>query len=155
MVHSESVASLITELALRHTCMEKFRALLYQILSEHGGVDLASFVRPGTKKKLWEEIQEIQNQRNGVLHRAEKASPERALQAIEVASAILENLFPAVAARLGLHIHDRIRLCNDRMCEYKARYENDEFMLQLKAALRGNSAISDVRKDATEGAGPD
>lgn len=118
MVHSESAASLITELTVSHSCVERFRDLLYQILSEHGGVDLGSFARPSSSKKLWEEIREIQKRRNVILHRAEQSSVEDARQSIDVASAVLETLFPAVATHLGLHIHDGFRVCNQAGCRY-------------------------------------
>jgi hypothetical protein len=118
LVHSESAATLITELALGHTGMDRFRDLLYQILSEHGGLDLGSFVRPGCSKKLWEEVRDVQKRRNAILHRAELRSYEDVRQSIEVASCILETLFPAVATQLGLHIHDGFRLCNQWRCRY-------------------------------------
>lgn len=49
-------------------------------------------------------------------HRAEQGSYEDARKSIEVASAILETLFPAVATQLGLHIHEGFRLCNQWRC---------------------------------------
>lgn len=58
----------------------------------------------------------MQKRRNGIIHRAEQCSYEDAGQSIEIASAILETLFPAVATYLGLHIHDGFRLCNQWRC---------------------------------------
>ena len=96
--------------------MDRFRDLLFQILSEHGRVDLATFTRQGSSKRRWEEVREIQKRRNAILHRAEQGSDQDARQSTEVASAVLETLFPAVAIHLGLHIHDGFRLCNQWLC---------------------------------------
>jgi len=118
LVNSESAASLITDLALERTCMRKFRDLLFQVLSEHAGVHVSSFVRPGSSRRLWDEIIEVQNRRNAVMHRAEQASFEEAAQSVEVAAAIVENLFPAIATYLGFHLHDRFRLCSSPLCGF-------------------------------------
>ena len=53
----------------------------------------------------------MQERRNDLLHGAEIASRVEAEQAIAVAEAILEQLFPAVMKRLGLHLHDGPRIC--------------------------------------------
>jgi len=113
LVHAESVASLVAELTLRHTGFDRYRDLLFQILSQYGGVDLRDFSREGSHKTLWEEIKEVQSRRNDVLHRAEPASAEDAARSIAVASTVLEVVFPAVVNSLGLHLHQEGRLCNE------------------------------------------
>jgi len=116
LVHNESAAEIITDLTLRHTRFDFFHRLLSQILFEHGGVDLRTYTREGIAKSLWEEILEVQKCRDHVLHRAESASLAQAEQAIAVAAAILERLFPAVVSHLGLHLHDGVRICADWKC---------------------------------------
>jgi len=118
LIHSESAAGLITELTLGHKGLDRFRELLLQILLEHGGIDLNSFKRQGSTRTLWEEIGKVQKWRNTILHRAESASNDEAMQAIEVASAILETLFPAVVTKLGFHLHDGMRICDEWRCKY-------------------------------------
>lgn len=108
LVHSEPAAEIIADLTLRHTRFDFFHKLLSQILSEHGGVDLQTYSRVTATKTLLDEIHEVQKCRDRVLHRAENASPKQAEQAIAVAEVILEELFPAVVARLGLHLHDGV-----------------------------------------------
>lgn len=117
LVHDSSAAGLITDLAVGHGG-DKYRDLLFHILSEFGGVDVGNFRRASSKKALWEEIRIIQDRRNAVLHRAELASTEEAEQAVAVASVVLEELFPAVVTKLGLHLHDGARVCNDWRCKY-------------------------------------
>jgi len=119
LVHTVSVASLVTDLAISHTGMDRYRDLLLQILRQHGGVDLDSFKRPTSNKPIWHEIGEVQKKRNAILHRAEAASVEEAVLALGVASAIIETMFPAVATKMGLHLHDGFRICNDWRCKYE------------------------------------
>jgi len=113
LVHAESVAGLVTDLAVSHTVMNKYRKLLLGILQQHHGVNLDTFRRSGSHKALWEEIQEIQRVRNSIVHRAETASKENAELALGLAAEILETIFPAVVEKLGLYLRDGFRICSD------------------------------------------
>ncbi len=119
LVHAESVAALITELTISQPSMGRYSKILFQILEKQGGIDLISYKRVGFKETLWEEINEVQRKRNAIMHRAETASKEGAELAIGVASEILEKLFPTVIAKIGLHLHDGFRICNDWKCNYE------------------------------------
>ena len=111
LIYGDSTAEIISDLALRHTRFDFFHRLLAQILQEYGGVDLETYIRAGAAKKLLSEISEVQKCRDRLLHRAETASPVQAEQAIAVAEAILEQLFPTVMKTLGLHLHNGPRIC--------------------------------------------
>lgn len=109
LVHSESAAGIITDLAIWHTG-DRFQKILFKILSDHGGVDLSTFQRKEARKKLWEEIQDVHKKRNVILHRGELISHEDAKQSIVVAAAILEDLFPKVIKAIGLSVSDDGRI---------------------------------------------
>jgi hypothetical protein len=119
LVHTDSVASLVTNLVVSHQSMDRYRELLLQILREHGGIDLDSHKRPGSKKPVWQEIKEVQSRRNLVVHTAEPATEEHATMALGVAGTIVEELFPNVVKKMGLHLHEGSRICNDRKCAYE------------------------------------
>lgn len=119
LVHTESVASLVTDLALSHAGMERYRKLLIHLLRDHGGVDLDTFTRSGSPKNLWLEISEIQTVRNAIMHRAEKASPEMARLALAVASEIIDSIFPDIVMGMGFHLHDGYQICSDIQCKFK------------------------------------
>jgi hypothetical protein len=106
LVHSEAAAGLISELAVGHTGVERFAALLSRVLADHGGTNVAEYRRAGGDRPLLEELKQIQQRRNGVLHRGEQANREGADQAIDVAATLLENLFPTVLSSLQMHVHD-------------------------------------------------
>jgi len=112
LVHSETLASMVSELVMSHQAIDRYAKLLRAILSEVGGVDLESYHRASTAKTLWNEIKELHAARNLVVHRASAVEPGQAESAILVAAAVLESVFPQVAAQLGFHLHDGHRLCN-------------------------------------------
>jgi len=116
LVHEESAASLITDLAISRTGFERFRDLLVQVLANHGGVDLGTAKRPGSDKLLWEEISEVQKKRNALLHRGELPSDYDAERSIVVASTVLDGLIPSVLHRLYMHLHDGTRICSNPIC---------------------------------------
>ena len=119
LVHTDSIAALITDLTVSHTGMDRYRGLLLQILQEHGGVDLENYKRLKSNKTLWEETKEVQKLRNAMMHRAETVSEEQADLALCVGSEILERIFPSVVEAIGLHLHDGYRICDDWKCKYQ------------------------------------
>lgn len=119
LVHDESAASLITDLTVSHSGMDRYRNLLLHILKEYGGVDLNTFKRAESSKTLWEERKRVQDIRNSIMHRANKASQEDADLALDVASEILEKIFPEVVTRMGFHLHDGYQICSDWKCKHK------------------------------------
>jgi len=98
--------------------MDRYKDLLLQILREHGGVDLLSYKRSGSRKNIWDEIKTVQAKRNSIVHGAQVASEEETTLALSVASTIMEILFPSVITKMGLHLHDGYRICADWKCQY-------------------------------------
>lgn len=103
LVHAEFAGALIAELATER--QDRSKGLVFAILAEYGGIDLKTYRRPGAPKTLWEEMADVQKARNSVVHRAEAAAVADATLATELASHVVETLFPAVISKLGLHTH--------------------------------------------------
>ena len=101
LVHDDAMAVLIAELVPEQR-NNKFQNLLFGILKEYGGVDLRTFKRSGASPTLWEEMQGTQKLRNRVVHGAEAIPLAEAQKAVDIAAVIVERLFPAVIAKLGL-----------------------------------------------------
>lgn len=116
LVHTESSAALLMELAIAPRDKQLVQTM-QKILAKHGGVNLHSFKRSGSTQTLWEEMQTLAKRRNAVLHRCESASHNEAAQAIGVAEAMIEVIFPATIAKLGLHLHPGLQVCGDIDCE--------------------------------------
>ncbi|MCY3818902.1 MAG: hypothetical protein OXH52_05995 [Gammaproteobacteria bacterium] len=104
LVHNEAFAAIVADLMPRQR-NQQFRDLLFAILRNYGGVDLAAFVRPGASIALWEEMEQNQWRRNCVVHRAETVDVHHARLAVEVAGTVVEELFPTAIATLGLQMN--------------------------------------------------
>ncbi|MGJ5813688.1 hypothetical protein [Paludibaculum fermentans] len=111
LVHIEGLAGFITELAIKHTGMERFRDLLAAILAQFGGVDLKTYTRPDSTRTLWVEMEHVQSKRNGAIHRGDEVQPCDAVLSIDIASTLLNVIFPQVLLRLGLHLHEPGIIC--------------------------------------------
>ena len=117
LVHDTPTAALVSDLALGHIGLDRFRGLLFEVLRRIGGIDLSTFTRPGCSQKLWEEVGELQKIRNSIVHRADLTSGKQTARAIAVAEAVMGTLFPALVKALGLHLHDGWRVCGDSLCQ--------------------------------------
>ncbi len=145
VVHSDSAANVIAELAIRNIGNRGHRTGLLQILSAFGGIDLKTFKRAGSQESLWQEIEEVKQRRDIILRRAEIASEEQAEQAIAVAAAILDDIFPSVIKQLGLpfHVHESGRVCKDYNCEvYKT--ESEARMAEVARRVKAGESPSKV-----------
>lgn len=101
MVSIDSAAALIAGLVPdQHN--EDFGKVLFGILKEVGGVDLLAFKRSGCNQTLWEEIRNTRTLRNTVMHGGAQVTPAEAEHAIDIASAVFEDLFHQVISALGL-----------------------------------------------------
>ena len=83
LVHNESLAELIADLAVKKNGFDKVKTLLSRILADFGGIDLMEFKIDGHPKTMWEEITEVQDARNLLIHRAQPVSEENATLAME------------------------------------------------------------------------
>ena len=106
LVHTEDLATFVTELTTKYSGMDRFKKLLTAILTEFGGVDLMAYKRPDSPKTLWQEIGEIQKARYDLVHEGENAPDRMADLAISVATTLLNDVFSQVMQKLGLHLHD-------------------------------------------------
>jgi hypothetical protein len=111
LVHTEVLASFITDLFTEHTGMDRFKTILTEILARFGGVDLKVFKRADSARTLWQEIGEVQKARNAVVHKGEVVDDGNAALAIAVAATLLKEVFPHILAKLHLHLHHPMTVC--------------------------------------------
>ena len=110
LIHEDSLAGVVVEL-IPNQRNDKFRDLLFAILSEYSGIDLQSFKRTGHAQTLWEEIVSIQKVRNTVIHQATQVATPDAQKTIDIAEVVIHDLFPRVIEALGLHTHGQLEIC--------------------------------------------
>ncbi|WP_321476500.1 hypothetical protein [uncultured Paludibaculum sp.] len=113
LVHTEGLAAFITDLTTQHTGMDRFQELLREILANFGGVDLKTYTRPNSKRTLWQEIGDVQKERNRVIHRGEKGKDSMAHLGVAVATTLLLKIFPLILSKLKLHTHAPLRVCSE------------------------------------------
>ena len=113
--HTEASAEILVRIVVRSKDEKLVKALL-RILAAHTEIDLQEFQRSGSSKPLWEEIHDIQKKRNRVIHQAESATSEEAASAIGIGRAVLTEVFARAVAKLGLHLHDQMRVCGSYKC---------------------------------------
>jgi len=120
LVHQESTAALITDMVLSYTAFQKYRGLLFQILSDHGGIDLRIYRRPGSSIDIWAEVSQVLALRNAIVHRGETVDVRNVDLAVATASTVMEVLIPEVLRHIGLHLHDGRTICGDALCRVSA-----------------------------------
>jgi hypothetical protein len=116
LVHDEAAALLITESTVGRGGASQFKELLFELLSHHGGIDLRTYKREGSKVTLWDEMQSVQKARNPLVHQAEFTTREPAELGIAAAHSLLYDVFPGVIQNLGLHLHENLRVCGNCAC---------------------------------------
>lgn len=104
LVHNDSAAELVSELAVKHNGFDRFKPLLARVLAEYGGIDFDAFTIEGHKKTMWDEITSLQRTRNDVVHKGVLASPDVAILAMEVAQMIIGNFLASVLRGLNLKL---------------------------------------------------
>ncbi|MEQ1898597.1 MAG: hypothetical protein ABL971_14555 [Vicinamibacterales bacterium] len=116
LVNSAPAALVIAELSMGHTAIDRFKNLLLDVLSELLGSSLRTYVHAGSTKPLWEEIKSTQDSRNAIVHKGEARSAQDATDAVRVAAAVVETLYPAIVRSVGLHLHG-VQVCTTKGCK--------------------------------------
>ena len=102
LVHTESLAELISSGLVKQTGIGRFKELVFRILEHHiefeEGID--NFSRDGSKIPLWKERDEIQKVRNAVLHQAAPCASAEAILSFEVAMTFI-NLTNSLLSNIG------------------------------------------------------
>jgi hypothetical protein len=112
LVHNESVADLISDLAVKHNGLDRFKPLLARVVKEYGGIDFATFKMDDHHKTIWEEIDALQKARNAVVHQARMADLETVTLALQVGGFVLGKFLTSVLEGLGLQLNNKMIIVN-------------------------------------------
>jgi hypothetical protein len=104
LVHSESVAELISTLLTKQTGIDRFKELIFRILEENINLPngAAGYCRQGSKASLWKERETVQNLRNNIAHQANTCSEQEAELSYQVALTFYE-LTRTLIGNLGFY----------------------------------------------------
>ena len=72
LVHTESLAELVSSTLVKQTGIDRFKKLVFEILESHIEFDdgIANYSRDGSNSDLWSERNQVQKIRNQVMHQA-------------------------------------------------------------------------------------
>jgi hypothetical protein len=104
LVHSESVAELISTLLIKQTGIDRFKELIFRILQDNINLPngAAGYCRQGSKASLWKERETVQNLRNNIAHQANTCSEQEAELSYQVALTFYE-LTKTLIGNLGFY----------------------------------------------------
>lgn len=107
LVHSEPVATLVSELATGHSGLDRFRQLLEGIVTSQVGTNIDAYMVEPNGRPVLTELADAQKLRNGVVHRGEQVDSSDVDRSLAVAETLLNRVFPDILTGLGLHLHER------------------------------------------------
>ena len=72
LVHTESLAELVSSMLIKQTGIDRFKKLVFEILENHIEFEdgFENYIRDGSKVNLWVERKTIQDLRNKIMHQA-------------------------------------------------------------------------------------
>ncbi|MBA7537731.1 hypothetical protein ES705_30000 [subsurface metagenome] len=92
LVHTESLAELVSSILVRQTGIDRFKELVFKILESHITFDngIANYKREESTDTLWTERSRIQKVRNKIMHQADLCCIEDAKLSYSVASTFFD-----------------------------------------------------------------
>ncbi|SEQ39546.1 hypothetical protein SAMN03080615_01358 [Amphritea atlantica] len=103
LVHTESLAELISTVLVKQAGIDRFKELVFGILEHHIHFEsgISNYCREGADVPLWKEREGIQVLRNKVLHQAKTCNKYDAERSLGVAMAFI-NLTNLLLSSIGL-----------------------------------------------------
>ena len=109
----EQVASMMTNELLSDR-LDRMSKFIFHFLDQSIGVDLRTARRPNESTPLWQEIKELKELRNRIVHSWVKCDDKSATRALEVANFLYENIFLAILKAAAFEIDSSNRIVHKR-----------------------------------------
>ena len=106
LIHNEELAAIVVDHTLTGTGFDRYTKLLAGLFDELVGIKLDS-IKAESGKTILAECTDLQNLRNGVIHRGESRTEEEANRAHTTANAVFHLLVDPMICALGLTIIER------------------------------------------------
>ncbi len=107
LVHSEGLAEIIVEQALRQPGFDRYTKLLAKLFAELVGLELTGIRRPEAHEQLLTECTAQQSLRNKIIHQGVTANAEQAEVARIIAVAVYELVVREMLGKLRLQVVER------------------------------------------------
>jgi hypothetical protein len=104
LVHHEALAELIVELTMGQAGFERYNKLLARLFESLAGINLEDVKRPGSAKKLLDEVSDLQRVRNKIIHQGIQVQKGDAKTALDITAAVFLQIVVEMLGALGLRI---------------------------------------------------
>lgn len=105
LIHTESLAQVVCDVALGQTGYLRYEAVLKGICTELLKRDIGSFRVPDSGRSLWEDAKHVQTIRNRVVHAGHEPFRQDMELAIKVAAIVSEQIWVPLLVALQLRLH--------------------------------------------------
>ena len=111
LVHTESLAELISNMLIKQNGVDRFKKLVFGILENHIEFEsgLEHYKRDDSKISLWSEREKTQVVRNNIMHRAQKCTDEQAFISYSVA-VVFFRLTEMLIQNIGFKFDDEWKI---------------------------------------------
>lgn len=108
LIHNEGAAEFFTRALVGQHSLKLARERVVELLEKVVGYDLKQYVRTGASISLLNETIALAKQRDGIVHRGDKATEADAAQALTLAAETLDGVFDTVLGYFDLRLirHD-------------------------------------------------
>ena len=107
VVHHEALAAIIVKHALGQTGFDRYKELLETLISTFTNLELKNISRDEQSSKLFNECKELQDIRNGIIHRGEVCTEGDAEKALRVSVAVYTLIVVPIIEALNLKVGER------------------------------------------------
>lgn len=111
LVHTESLADLVSSMLIKQTGIDRFKKLVFEILENHIDFEngFENFIRKGSKVNLWLERKNVHEIRNRIMHQAIFCSKDEAELSYSIAITYF-YLTKLLIENVGFKIEDNGKL---------------------------------------------
>lgn len=108
----DEVASIITNKLLSDR-LDQLSKLIFSFLNKNIGIDIQTAKRSNISTPLWQEIRELKELRNRVVHSGEQCDDKSAMRALSIAEYLYKEIFQAILKAASLEIDSSNRIAHN------------------------------------------
>lgn len=127
LAFDKTAGELLFDLTFKRISVPNIPALYFKILKDYTGFDFNNYVRSNGGPKFRNELKDLQDLRNRIIHQAKTASEHDANQAIHIAESIYEELIPKMLDSFQFHIkNEKISYGSRKQVEFLGRFNAND-----------------------------
>ena len=104
LAFSKAAGELLYDSTFKQKSVPKIPKLYFQVLKDITGMDFKEITRANRQRKLWDELSDLQDKRNKVLHQAKPIFEHDAEESISIADAVFDEIIPKILNKFHFHL---------------------------------------------------